>query len=704
MVFQVNVPVGKAAKPNETAPRRYYKVKDGALSRPIGMKCETVWEYFNECAQMHGLNSKCQGWRDLIDIHFEKKMVKKYIDGKTVEVEKEWMYYEKSDYKYVTFGELRDLCVTYGKGLSKIGMKPREDRLHIFASTSAKWMRSFLAAQSQSIAVVTAYDSLGEDGLTHSLVQTGSAAIFLDNELLGKLVNPLKKATNVRYIIYSEKIDPNDKRAEGRLSKNAQDGIDKIKAVRPDIKLYSYDEVIELGKAADKEIEIVPPKAEDLCTIMYTSGSTGPPKGVVLSHKNVVAGVGGISIVIDHKIVTKKDRVICFLPLAHIFELVFELIGFFWGGVNGYASVKTLTDASCKNCEGDMKAFQPTIMVGVGAVWESIRKGILAQINKLPPTSQKVFWAAYSAKSTLKRFHVPILPSVIDSLVFKKIKAATGGHLRYMLNGGSPLSIETQKFISEAIGAPLLIGYGLTETTANTCVLDPEHFEYGCAGTLVGSVTVKLIDVPDAGYYAKNNQGEVLIKGLSVMSEYYKNEGETSNAFNYEQGWFSTGDIGEWLPNGHLKLIDRKKNLVKTQNGEYIALEKLESIYRSNSAVSNICCYADETKVKPIAIVVPNEPVVKKIAVQLGLADSIDNAHISDLINDKKLCSYITKDLVKTGKEHGLAGIELILGVVILDDEWTPENGYVTSAQKLQRKKILASVQDRVDALYAANS
>ncbi|GMG55672.1 unnamed protein product [Ambrosiozyma monospora] len=351
-----------------------------------------------------------------------------------------------------------------------------------------------------------------------------------------------------------------------------------------------------------------------------------------------------------------------------------------------------------------MKAFQPTIMVGVGAVWESIRKGILAQINKLPSTSQKVFWTAYTAKSTLKKYHVPILPSVIESLVFKKIKAATGGRLRYMLNGGSPLSIETQKFITEAMGAPLLIGYGLTETTANTCVMDPDHFEYGCAGSLVGSITVKLIDVPEAGYYAKNNQGEVLIKGLPVTSEYYKNKVETKNAFNYEPDWFSTGDIGEWLPNGNLKLIDRKKNLVKTQNGEYIALEKLESIYRSNSAVNNICCYADETKVKPIAIVIPNEPVVKKIAVELGLADSIDNAHISDLVNDKKLCSYITKDLVKTGKEHGLTGIEFILGVVILDDEWTPENGFVTSAQKLQRKKILASVQDRVDALYAANS
>lgn len=701
----VNVPVGKAKK-GETAPRRNYLTKDAAVTKPKGYNCTTVYEFFNEVIEKHGKARKCQGWRDLIDIHNETKKVTKLIEGEEVTVDKNWTYYEKSDYKYITFGELQSMVESYGKGLVQMGLKPSNaDKLHLFASTSPHWMRSFLAAQSQGIPVVTAYDSLGEDGLVHSLVQTGSSAIFTDNELLVKLINPLKKAADVKFIIHCEDLDPKDKRGDGILYKNAKKSIDEILKVRPDIKFYSVNEVIQLGKDNDETIDFHPPKPADLCCIMYTSGSTGPPKGVVLSHENVVAGIGGVSTNVPNTVVGVNDRIISFLPLAHIFELVFELLIFYWGGVAGYANVKTLTDASCKNCEGDMKTFKPTIMVGVAAVWEAVKKGIISQIEKQPSTTQKIFWTAYNAKLNAKRFHIPFIPSLVDNLIFKKIKAATGGNLRIMLNGGSPISGETQRFISNTIG-PMLIGYGLTETVANTCVLMPQHFEFDVAGSLVGSVTVKLIDVPDAGYFAKNNQGEVLISGLPVLSEYYKNPEETKKAFEYEAGWFSTGDIGEWTSTGALKIIDRKKNLVKTLNGEYIALEKIESIYRSNKYTLNICCYADENKVKPVGIVLPNEAQVKELIYKLGLdknAKSANDIEMSKYLTNKKLCHEITKSILETGKSGGLSGIELLLGIVLVDGEWTPENGFVTSAQKLQRKKILASVQSQVDEIYAEN-
>ncbi|OWB57671.1 hypothetical protein B5S28_g3635 [[Candida] boidinii] len=697
MVFQINVPVGPA-KEGETAPRRYYKYKDQAISRPVGYRCNTVYEYMLECIKTHGKDRKCMGSRDLIDLHSEKKIVKKMIDGTLQEQEKEWIYYEKSDYSYITFGDLENITTNFGKGLVKLGVKPAEEKLHIFAATSAKWLQTFLSAQSQSIPVVTAYDTLGEEGLTISLCQTETVGVFTNNDLLAKLINPLKKAEKVRYIIHSESLNPNDKILNGKLYKDTISAIEKIKEIRPDIKIISYEDVIQLGKENAKEIDVHPPKADDLACIMYTSGSTGTPKGVTLTHKNIVGGLGGISSVIDRQKVGQNDRIICFLPLAHIFELAFELIVLYWGGVIGYASVKTLSDVSMRNSEGDMKTFKPTIMVGVAAVWEAVRKGILGQIDKLPATKQKVFWSCYRAKLLMKKYYIPGT-SIIDNLIFKKVKEATGGNLKLLLNGGSPISGSTQRFITTLI-APMLIGYGLTETVANTCITDPDYFEYDCPGTLVGSITVKLIDVAEAGYSAKNNQGEILIKGLPVTASYYKNEEETKGAFNYEEGWFSTGDIGEWLPNGHLKIIDRKKNLVKTQNGEYIALEKLESVYRSNPLVLNICCYADDTKVKPIAIVIPNEANLKKLAVQLKLAKSEDEVHLAEIVNNKKLCNEVTHKLVATGKEQGLAGIELILGCVILDDEWTPENGFVTSAQKLQRKKILNSCKDRVETLY----
>lgn len=700
----VNVPCGKA-RPGETAPRRNAKLKNlEVLKRPVGFKANTVYEFAVEAFEKNKKRNAI-AYRDIDNVIKETKKVKKMINGEETEVDKTWFYYQLSDYKYETYGQLNKIFHDYGKGLAKIGLSSAtEDKIHIFASTSAKWMKTFLAAQSQSLPVVTAYDTLGEKGLIHSLKQTEPKAIFTDNALLSNLINPLKECDSVKYIIHSESLNSSDKRQDGELYRAASKAIEKIKEVRADIQVVSIDDVIELGRK-ETEIQTNPPKPSDISCIMYTSGSTGDPKGVVLKHENIVAGVAGVSFVVGKEFVGPTDRIIAFLPLAHIFELVFELIGFYWGGTLGYANVKTLSSSSVRNCLGDMQAFKPTIMVGVAAVWETIKKGILAQIEKASPLAQKVFWGAYNYKKKKSFFKIPGANYIIENYLFKKVKQATGGQLRYTLNGGSPLSKDTQVFLTTMI-APMLIGYGLTETVANTTVLSPHDFEFDVQGALSGAVTVKLIDVPDAGYLAENNQGEILIRGLPVTSEYYKNTEETSSAFDKE-GWFMTGDVGEWTATGQLKIIDRKKNMVKTLNGEYIALEKLESIYRSSPYVQNICCYADQNHAKPIGIIVPNKASLK----QLGIEEKIvpldasndsysDLDELYELTQNKKIASVIHKSLVSTARSQGLVGIELIAGIIMVDEEWSPQNGFLSSAQKLQRKKILAANKERVDALY----
>lgn len=639
------------------------------------------------------------GWRTLIDIHEETKQVTKVVDGAHVKVDKVWQFYEYSNYKYQTFAEVLQTVEAYSRGLIKVGLKPNQvDKLHIYAQTSHKWMQSYLAASFQNIPIVTAYDTLGESGLIHSLVQTGSNAIFTDNGLLSSLINPLKKAENVKIVIYFDTVDPQDKRMNGTYYSNAQKAIDDIKKIRPDISFYSYDELIELGKA-NPDIPLQTSKPEDLSCIMYTSGSTGEPKGVVLTNANVVASVGGVSCVAGRNVVKKGDRVIAFLPLAHIFEMAFELMSFWWGSCLGYATVKTLTDALIKNCKSDMVEFKPTVMVGVAAVWEAVRKGVLAKVKDLPTLTQKIFHSCVAAKLSMWKYHIP--GSGIFDPIFKKVKAATGGEIRILLNGGSPISHDAQEFISLLI-APMLLGYGLTETAANATVVELSHFEYDVAGTLTGAITAKLVDVADAGYYAKNNQGEVWLKGKCIASHYYKNEKETSEA--YEDGWFKTGDIGEWTANGALKIIDRKKNLVKTLNGEYIALEKLESIYRSNPNVLNLMVYADQTKVKPIAVVLPNEKHMKTYLAEEKVfsLEELDNKDMAHLVDDPNVVKAFNKSLLATGKAQGLKGIELLQNVVLLDEEWTPQNGFVTSAQKLQRKKILESCKDKVQKAYGS--
>lgn len=692
---QYTAAVGKAENEHETAPRRNVSNLQAPLVRPVDTTCSTIYEYLMECFAKGG-NRHAMGWREVNEIHEEKKEVTKRVDGKDTKVEKTWQYFELSQYHYNSYKELTNMMHDLGRGLVKIGLEPSsEDKLHLYASTSHKWMKMFIAAQSQNIPVVTAYDTLGEKGLIHSMVQTGTTAMFTDNQLLQSLIKPVQEVKEMKYIIYNEPVSESDKRQNSKLYQNAKNAITKLKEVRPDIKLYSFDEILELGKAAKDEIEPHLPKPSDVSCIMYTSGSTGEPKGVVLTHANIVAGIAGVSSnVLGY--IGPQDRIIAFLPLAHIFELVFELICFYWGSLIGYATVKTLTNTSVRNCQGDLPELKPTVMVGVAAVWETVRKGILAQINKLPTFSQKVFWTAYHAKIKMKRYHIPGGDS-LGNLVFKKIKQATGGHLRYTLNGGSPISHDAQEFISNLI-CPMLIGYGLTETVANTTVLQPDRFELGVAGDLTGSVTVKLVDVEDLGYFAKNNQGEVWIKGASVTTEYYKNPEETESVIT-KDGWFRTGDIGEWAPNGHLKVIDRKKNLVKTLNGEYIALEKLESIYRSNPYVQNICVYADQTKVKPVGIIVPNLGPLSELAKEEGIIDNKDD--IECHLHDSKLQSVVLEKLLKTGKSQGLNGIELLQGIVFCSEEWTPQNGFITSAQKLKRKDILNSVKEDVDKVYA---
>jgi long-chain acyl-CoA synthetase len=364
------------------------------------------------------------------------------------------------------------------------------------------------------------------------------------------------------------------------------------------------------------------------------------------------------------------DGVLTYLPLAHILEFVFENAALFWGATLGYGNPKTLSDASVRNCSGDIKEFKPAIMVGVPAVWETVKKGIIAKVNAGSPIVKTLFWGALKAKTNLLSAGLPG-SNMLDAIVFKKLKEATGGRLKLCMSGGGPISKETQQFISMAI-CPMVIGYGLTETTAMGCLMNPREWNSNNMGAMPACIETKLVDFADAGYFVTNKpnpQGEVWIRGYGVMEGYYENEKETAEAMTSD-GWFKTGDIGEFDQHGHLKLIDRKKNLIKTLNGEYIALEKLESIYRSAAIVANICVYADPTKAKPIAIIVPAEPALKKLAESIG----VKGDGLEALVHDKALQGAALRELQNQGRIGGLSGIEIIEGVVLSDEEWTPQN------------------------------
>jgi len=624
-------------------------------------------------------NAKAVGSRRIVNKISETKKIKKMVDGQEQEVDKKWEYFELSPYTYKSFVEFEKIALSIGSAIQKLGYKP-QDKMHLYAATSMQWLASAHGALSQSLAIVTAYDTLGEEGLKHSMHQTKAKIMFTDPELLPKLINPLKECKDLEVVVYGTKNDPNPA------------DIEKLTSAHPHLKVMSFDELEKLG--VENPADPIPPSPEDLACVMYTSGSTGTPKGVLIKHRNIVAAIAGVDVIVG-KYLGPGDVLLAYLPAAHILEFVFENATLYWGGTLGYGTIRTLSDTSVRNCAGDIRELKPTVLVGVPQVWETIKKGIMTKVASGGAVKSNMFWGAFAAKNFLLSSGLPG-SGVLDAIVFNKVKEATGGKLRICLSGGGPVSKETQRFISVAI-TPMISGYGLTETCAMGALMDPQAWTDQALGEMPASIEMKLVDFADAGYFAKSNppQGEIWIRGGGVTSGYLDLPKETEESFT-KDGWFKTGDIGEFDSNGQIRVIDRKKNLVKTLTGEYIALEKLESVYRSAPIVANICVYAAEDRQKPIAIIVPAEPALKKLAAEQG----VKGDHLEELVHDKKLNSAVLKQLQSAGQKGGLAGFEIVEGVVLADEEWTPQNGLTTAAQKLNRKDILNKYKKEVDTAY----
>lgn len=661
--FTVEDPNAKPVE-GETIPRRHPKAKNGLLTRPAD-DVSTVFELLKRSAENHP-DEPAVGSRKLIKIHKEMKKVPKMVDGEVQEVEKEWQYFELSGYSFITHGEYETLTRQLGSGMRKLGLQPH-DKLHLFASTSAQWLSMSHACSVQSMAIVTAYDTLGASGFEHTLIQSKPKALFIDPHLFKTVVGPLKNAPSVKHIIY------NDSTHQPIPDKQ----IDEFKAAHPELTVLSIEELRALGE--DHPVDPVPPKPQDLYCIMYTSGSTGLPKGVPITHAGFVAAVAGLYAIVE-ECVSPREVLLAYLPLAHIFEMVVENLVIFVGATLGYGSARTLVDSSMRNCAGDMRELKPTILVGVPQVWETVKKGVMSRVSSSGPLIKNLFWGVFNLKSMLVKYGLPGA-TLFDNAVFGQVRKMTGGRLRFIVNGASGISDSTRHFMSMVV-APMINGYGLTETSGNGAVGSPLQWTESAIGPISAAIEVKLVSLPELNYSADSNppQGEILMRGAPVLSEYFDNPEETEKAITPD-GWFHTGDVGEWDSNGHLRVIDRVKNLVKLQGGEYIALEKLEAVYRGSHVVHNVMIYGSGSHPRPIAVISPNEAKLKEIAESLGV-----NEH--DMHRSAKVKDAALKDLVSVGRKAGLTGLELVSGVVLVEDEWTPVNGLVTATQKVNRRAL----------------
>lgn len=334
----------------------------------------------------------------------------------------------------------------------------------------------------------------------------------------------------------------------------------------------------------------------------------------MITHGQIVAASAAAEVRLG--IQPGKDVYLAYLPLAHIMEMMAEFALLAKGCTLCYADPKSLTTKGAYPA-GALEVYQPTLMVAVPKIWDVIKKGIEAKVAAGSAVKQYLVKVAFEWRTfALKNgFDAPFF----KALVFKKISAATGGNLRAALSGGGPLNAEVQDFIRTAFGIEFVQGYGLTETCAGLTIQDTTDLRGGVAGMPIPSVEVKLVSAPDIADKKGNpytvddrvdvegnkvwGRGEICVRGGSVSSGYYMMPDKTREVFD-EDGWFHTGDVGQFLHDGSVRIVDRLKNLVKLKGGEYVALEKMEMTFGNSNFVDavngGICCYGDGDMDRPV--------------------------------------------------------------------------------------------------------
>lgn len=584
------------------------------------------------------------------------------------------------DFQWRTFTQTDSEAESFGRGLRELGLKPRENVV-VFAETRAEWLISANGLMKQNMAIVTLYATLGDDAIIHGINETEVSCVITSQELLPKFKNILPCTPDVTLLIVMEDpLKPLD-----------------LKGYGDTVGVLPYKEVIRLGDLSSKSGLI--PKPDDTAIIMYTSGSTGSPKGVIMSHQNVVNAMLGYTSVTTFY---ENDVYMAYLPLAHVLELISESIWMLFGIPIGYSTPLTMTDKSSKikrGSQGDASVLRPTIIASVPLVLDRIHKSIQEKIEGGPAITKILFNLAMEYKNewTDRGYETPI----INSTLFKPIRALLGGRLRFVLSGGAPLAPETHKSLKTTLCCPVLQGYGLTETCAATTVMDLDDYSLGMTGGPLTCCDVKLVSWEEGNYRIKdwpNPRGEIHIGGSNVAVGYYKQPEKTKEEFYDENGrhWFRTGDIGEFSQEGFLQIIDRKKDLVKLQYGEYVSLGKVESELKITPLVDNICIYADPTKLFPVALLVPNLDHLKNLAEKNG----IELSTIEELCNPQ-MEKLVLVELQKHAVKCRLQKFEIPQALTLVPDVWTPDSGHVTAAFKLKRKVVQDRYKASIDRMYS---
>jgi len=561
-------------------------------------------------------------------------------------------------YRPISTQEFGDGVKHFALGLKALGFEAGQ-RLCLLSENRPAWTMTDFATLCAGGLTVPIYTTLVPEQVRYIIDDSDATVVVVSNAEHWKKIEPLRPglAKVKHYITFA------DEAPAGVLTlKAVQEKGRALAAAQPGL----FDELVARVKPGDE------------ATLIYTSGTTGVPKGVVLTHDNLVSNIRTSAEIIH---ISPKDTALSFLPLSHVLERMVMFIYIYKGSTVAFAE-------SVEAVAQNLLEVRPHLMVSVPRVFEKIYAKVMDQVLASPAPRRKIFfWALKVGKAyaALKLAGKPVpgglsfKRSIAAKLVFSKITAKTGGRVRLFVSGGAPLSKDIAEFFY-AIGLTILEGYGLTETSPVISINALEATRLGTVGKVIPGVEVKIAA-----------DGEILARGPNIMKGYYKKEAETREVF--ENGWFKTGDIGRFDNDGFLVITDRKKDLIITSGGKNIAPQPIENLLKTSPYIASAVVIGDRRRFVS-ALVIPQFEKLSEYAKGQGIAFT----GMEDLVRDKKIVAFLLNEVTKATPQ--LASYERVKKIAVLPRDFEIEKGEITPSLKVRRANVTAKYQEMIDAIY----